>query len=398
MDALRAAAADWDAAMVRNDADAIGRYMADEWVIAGPDGRVTGKQDFLALVRSGRLTHHTMTTEDVQVRLYGRAAAVTARGVSAGSFEGRAFEDHECQANTFVRRDDAWKCVLTHLSALDAGPRLDTARFEAAVEAVISGDIATLQDMVREDPSLARARSVRPHHATLLHYVAANGVEDERQRTPPNAPEVVKALLDAGADVHATADMYGEKCTTLSMLVSSTPPAEAGLQAQLAEMLIDAGAAMDDWPGTKWQPALLTALAFGYLDTAKMLVRRGARVDRLPAAAGLGLADIVARLLPDADAAERHAALALACQHGHVDVARLLLDAGEDPDRHNPEGLHAHSTPLHQAALAGHLGVVRLLVERGVRIDIRDTMHHGTPHDWAVHGGKHDVAAYLTSR
>ena len=63
----------------------------------------------------------------------------------------------------------------------------------------------------------------------------------------------------------------------------------------------------------------------------------------------------------------RHRALALAAQLGHVEIVRLLLDAGEDPDRYNPADSHAHTTPLHQAALAGHDAVVRLLVERGAR-------------------------------
>ena len=45
--------------------------------------------------------------------------------------------------------------------------------FETAVEAVISGDVATLRMMLREHPELARARSTRRHYATLLHYVAA---------------------------------------------------------------------------------------------------------------------------------------------------------------------------------------------------------------------------------
>jgi hypothetical protein len=30
---------------------------------------------------------------------------------------------------------------------------------------------------------------------------------------------------------------------------------------------------------------------------------------------------------------------------------------------------------------------VRLLVERGARLDIRDTIWHGTPLGWAIHGG-----------
>lgn len=268
--------------------------------------------------------------------------------------------------------------------------------FETAVEAIVRGDVITLRRLLRDDPSLVFARSSRPHRATLLHYTAANGVEDERQMTPANAVEIMEALLDADAEVDATAEMYGQECTTLSLLVSSTPPAVAGLQSDLAEVLIDHGAAIDDGPGTKWQSALQTSLAFGNLDTARTLVRRGARVDTLPAAAGLGTSELVDDLLPEADADERHAALALACQHGHVDIARQLLDAGEDPNRFNPEGLHAHSTPLHQAALAGHLAVVELLVTRGARKDVRDALYQGTALDWAEYAGQRAVAAFLS--
>ncbi len=56
----------------------------------------------------------------------------------------------------------------------------------------------------------------------------------------------------------------------------------------------------------------------------------------------------------------------------------LLIDAGEDPNRFNPPGTHAHSTPLHQAICAGHLDVVKVLIEKGARLDIEDTIHHAT--------------------
>jgi ankyrin repeat protein len=268
------------------------------------------------------------------------------------------------------------------------------ARFEAAVEAVVSGDVAVLRSMLHEDPELVRARSTRRHQATLLHYVAANGVEGNRQKTPANAVEIAKVLLDAGAEVDALADMYDNQCTTMSMLVSSCHPANTGLQAALAETLLDFGAALDG-PGSAWQSALLTALVFGYLGTAEALARRGASPDSLAAAAGLGRLEDTTRLLPQADSQSRHIALALAAQHGHAEVVRLLLDAGEDPNRYNPDGYHAHATPLHHAALSGHAEVVRLLVERGARLDIRDTVYRGTPLDWANHGGRTEIAEYL---
>lgn len=79
-------------------------------------------------------------------------------------------------------------------------------------------------------------------------------------------------------------------------------------------------------------------------------------------------------------------------------VVNLLLDAGEDPNRYNPDGFHAHSTPLHQAVWSNHAGVVALLVERGARLDIQDTIYRGTPLDWANYGGRTAIAEYLRSR
>src|SRR5689334_6093674 len=83
----------------------------------------------------------------------------------------------------------------------------------------------------------------------------------------------------------------------------------------------------------------------------------------------------------------------LAAQHGHLDIVRLLLDAGEDPSRYNPEGNHGHSTPLHQAVISGRSEIVRLLVERGARLDIRDTIYNGTPLGWAEYCNQPEIAA-----
>ena len=265
--------------------------------------------------------------------------------------------------------------------------------FESAVEAVVNGDLAVLTDALRRDPALVRARSSRVccfdppvHRASLLHYVAANGVEAYRQKTPPNAVAIARALLEAGAEPDALSDMYGAECTTMSMLVSSSHPAEAGLQVPLVELLLDCGAAIEGRGTRKWGGPLVTALAFGMIDAAEVLARRGARID-LPAAAGLGRLDDAIPLLASADGQARRRALSLAAQHGKVEIVRLLLDAGEDPNRYNPEGNHPHSTPLHQAVLGGHEAVVRLLVERGARLDIRDTIWQSTPLGWAIYGG-----------
>jgi ketosteroid isomerase-like protein len=109
---------DWDRAMVTNDADAIGRYMADDWTIIGTDGGMCDKATFLGLVKAGVLMHDVMESEDLSVRVYGDTAVVLARGVSGGKYQGRPFREDERVSCVFVRHDGSWRCVLTHLSRL----------------------------------------------------------------------------------------------------------------------------------------------------------------------------------------------------------------------------------------------------------------------------------------
>ena len=76
-------------------------------------------------------------------------------------------------------------------------------QFELAADAITTGDVPTLKQLLRTRPELIRARSTREHHATLLHYVGANAVESYRQKTPKNAVQIAKVLLKARAVVDA---------------------------------------------------------------------------------------------------------------------------------------------------------------------------------------------------
>ncbi len=288
-----------------------------------------------------------------------------------------------------------WQALAAYVESVSHdGP---VREFESAVESVINGDLAALNAALNRNPGLVHQRSTRiccfdptVHRATLLHYTAANGVEGYRQKSPPNSVEIARALLEAGAEPDALADMYGAKATTMGMLVSSSHPKEAGVQVPLVELLLDHGASVE---------ALDTALAFGMIEAAKVLAKRGAKID-LPSAAGLGLKTETARLLPNADDHSRHLALALAAQHGHHEIVSMLLDSGEDPNRYNPKGNHPHSTPLHQAAVAGHIEVARVLLAHGASLEIRDKIWNGTPLGWALHAsGNNDSAmvSYLRS-
>ncbi len=295
-----------------------------------------------------------------------------------------------------------WQSLSTFVAAI---ARRDPAvyPFEAAVDAVVEGDLPTLQSLLHNHPDLVHARSTRVTHfdpsvhgATLLHYVAANGTEGYRQKSPANAVAIAAALLDAGAAVDSLAHLYGGQCSTMSLLVSSHHPAQAGVQVALVDLLVAHGAAVTNLGTGNWVSPLETALVFGYRPAAEALMRHGAPIT-LPAAAALGLAKEVQNLLPTADPISRHRALALAAQSGQLETTTILLDAGEDPNRFNPPGTHGHTPPIHQAIWNGHLAVVRLLVERGARLDIADTVHHGTPLGWAHYGGQHEIVKYLES-
>ncbi|MBZ0256929.1 hypothetical protein K8I31_12760 [bacterium] len=110
-------------------------------------------------------------------------------------------------------------------------------QFEHAVDAVVHGEIESLRKMLKETPALSSMRSCYSHQATLLIYLAANGVEIHRQKAPYNAVDIAQALLDAGADVHAKAKVYGGEYDVLALLASSDHPYKAGVGQKLEQRL-----------------------------------------------------------------------------------------------------------------------------------------------------------------
>src|SRR4051794_39242123 len=86
-------------------------------------------------------------------------------------------------------------------AAQESGARRFDELFEAAVDAVVAGDGESRASHIAARPSIVSDRSPLGHAATLLHYVAANGVEFRRQESGPAAPAIAQVLLSAGAEV-----------------------------------------------------------------------------------------------------------------------------------------------------------------------------------------------------
>ena len=90
---------------------------------------------------------------------------------------------------------ESWLKFGKHIEA-EARANSPVSDFEHAADAIVAGGIATLEKLLRDHPDLIRATSTRRHQATLLHYVAANGVEGYRQKTPKNLVQIAELLLE----------------------------------------------------------------------------------------------------------------------------------------------------------------------------------------------------------
>lgn len=272
--------------------------------------------------------------------------------------------------------------------------------FEGAADAIVNGELDLLRRLLDEDPELIKRRSPRPHHAQLIHYVGANGVEAYRQKTPANAVAILKLLIERGADANSLCGTYGggPAQTTLALLVSSGWPAEAGLQGKLVRGLCAAGAdpnGIDD-------DGLPMASAVGFRQTQALeaLIACGARLDNLLYAAAAGRVDLVEQdvdekgrlrstakglLIPwlqlSRDPVEAPGqAMVIAGRFGHVEVLRCLVARGVDPGAHGSDGISA----LHEAAFMGHEDCVRYLLEQGVDPKQRDGLYDADAIGWAA--------------
>jgi ankyrin repeat protein len=293
-------------------------------------------------------------------------------------------------AQFFLAREHgflSWPKFAEQVRALE-NAQSPVANFEAAVDAIVAGDEVALGALLGNDPALAKARSLREHHSTLLHYCSANGVEDFRQRTPENIVAIARMLLDAGAEVNAESEAYGGGSTALMLTATSGHPERAGVQIPLMELLLARGAVMDVGRSSD----VVVCLRNGRARAAEFLGGKGARLD-LEGAAGVGALDVV-KAFVEQDGGLREAAtdkqladgFGWACEFGRLDVVEYLLQHGVHADTTLRADL---VTPLHWAALGGHLEIVKKLLARGADVNARETVYGGTPVGWAVYGYGH---------
>jgi hypothetical protein len=206
--------------------------------------------------------------------------------------------------------------------------------------AVHAGDVEAIRRLLRDDPALASARITGKDggSGTTLHLVT------DWPGYFPNGPEIVRLLIGAGADTEVRTEGRA----------GDTSPGETPLHyaassddADVAEALIDGGADIEAPDGSIGTP-LDNAVGYGCWHVARLLVARGARVDKAWHAAALGMLGRLEEILGDDPPAEIVSqAFWHACAGGQRRAAEYLLSRGADlgwePD-------YAHGTPLDAAS------------------------------------------------
>lgn len=258
--------------------------------------------------------------------------------------------------------------------------------FREAVAAIDAGDVSKLERFLAANPGLVSKRLELPgawlrdkvgnslddffRQPYLLWFVAEDPVRNNI--LPQNIAQVARTIIEKAK--REGADNLQEQLDYALQLASfSWVARECGVQIELIDVLIDAGAAPDGNPDN--------ALINANFAAAAHLVTRGARLT-LATALCLERWDDVTRLAPKAGAGEKQFAFILAALRGKAEALRRMIDFGVDLDRPSAD-LYSHATALHHAVSSGSLAAVKVLVEAGAALDTKDSAWNATPLGWA---------------
>jgi hypothetical protein len=294
--------------------------------------------------------------------------------------------------------------------------------FRQAVSAIDAGDIASLERQLAEHPRLVRDRLDTPgawlrdkvggaldgffRQPYLLWFVAEDPVRNGK--LPGNIAQVAQTIIER-AKREAVDNLQDQLDYALRLVCWSWIARECGVQIELMDVLLDAGASVDG--RTVYQGCYGThcdsAIYNRNFAAAEHLLNRGAPLTLTTALCLERWAD-VERLAPAATLGEKQDAFVQAALIGKAEALRRMLACGVDPTTVSARN-QSHGTALHHAVWSGALDAVKVLVEAGADLRRRDTAYNGTPLGWAEYAEQQqkdvsrakqyqEIAAYLRDK
>ena len=107
-------------AQVGADAAALDRIYADDFIGVGPSGTVRTKKQVISDFTSGTLKFQSITTDEVQVRVYENTAVETGLSTMNGKDKGTAVPRNTRFTRVWVKQQGRWRLVANHYSIQSA--------------------------------------------------------------------------------------------------------------------------------------------------------------------------------------------------------------------------------------------------------------------------------------
>ena len=256
-------------------------------------------------------------------------------------------------------------------------PTVPDAVFYEAVDAIDTGNLSMLKEILNKYPDLTSKRLEMPDtgyfkQPYLLWFIANNPIRQEICQ--PNISVITKTIIDE-IKTHAPTTLQEQLDYTLGLVATGRIPRESGVQIALIDLLIDEGAKPGNANG---------AITHGNLGAARRLIERGGQ-QTLSTAICLEQDSEILRLIKKGTTEEKQIGLVVASFYGKPDIIKLLIENGVDVNVYldHSSGFHYHATALHQAVFSGSLESVKLLVEAGADLQALDRVYQGTPLGWA---------------
>ena len=104
-------------AQIHADAKALDRIHAADFIGVGPSGRVRTKPQVILDFTSGNLKFQSITTDEVQVRVYGDTAVETGLSTMIGQDKGKTVLRDTRFTKVWVKQQGRWRLVANHYSS-----------------------------------------------------------------------------------------------------------------------------------------------------------------------------------------------------------------------------------------------------------------------------------------